>query len=82
VIDRKGQTTTYTYDQMNRMTRADYADSSYTTYTYDVTGKVLTITDSAAGSISYTYTGTGCGSGCTMVPDKVARETTRYLPKL
>ena len=76
MTDRKGQISSYTYDQMKRLTRVDYADGSYTTYAYDTMGKVLTITDSVSGTVSYTYTGTGCGSGCTMVPDKVASETT------
>ncbi|MBA4373205.1 MAG: hypothetical protein C0402_10140 [Thermodesulfovibrio sp.] len=76
MIDRKGQVTAYTHDLMNRVTRIDYADGSYTTYLYDATGKILLITDSVSGTIAYTYTGTGCGGGCTMVPDKVASETT------
>jgi len=76
VTDRKGQTTNYTYDAMNRLTQASYADGNSASYTYDATGKVLSITDSVSGTISYTYTGTGCGSGCTMVPDKVIQEVT------
>jgi len=56
MTDRKGQTTTYSYDGANRMTRADYADSSYTIYDYDEIGKIRAITDSITGTISYTYT--------------------------
>lgn len=76
VTDRKGQVTTYTYDSMNRLTQATYADGSYTSYTYDTAGRLMSITDSVSGTISYTYSGTGCGSGCSMMPDKVASETT------
>jgi RHS repeat-associated protein len=63
---------------MNRLTRANYADGSYTTYTYDAVGRVVSITDSISGTISYTYTNGGCSTGgCSGgAADKVASETT------
>ena len=54
------------------MTRTDYADNSYVTYAYDSTGKVLSITDSVAGTIAYTYSTSGSG----MPVGKVLSETT------
>ncbi len=51
---------------MNRLTRADYADGSYTIYSYDAGGRLTTITDTVTGTIQYTYSG----------GDKITRETT------
>jgi YD repeat-containing protein len=61
---------------MNRVTRATYADGSYTAYTYDIGGRLTTINDSITGTISYSYAGNGCGSGCSSAADKVVQEVT------
>jgi len=70
--DRKGQVTTYTYDNMNRpLSKA--TDNTSTTgnlstaYTYDTLGNVLTMTD-GADVTTYDYTGDGLLSGIT-TPD-------------
>ena len=76
MTDRKGQVTTYTYDLMNRLTRATFHDGSFTQYLYDTVGRLLSITDSVSGTISYMYTDTGCGTGCGAVADRVAQEST------
>jgi RHS repeat-associated protein len=48
------KTTTYTYDELDRVSRVDYPDASSVTYTYDANGNRLTMTDST-GTTSYTY---------------------------
>ncbi len=45
---------TYTYDPLNRLTSAYYADGSYFIYTYDAVGNRLTET-TQAGTTTYTY---------------------------
>ena len=68
--------TTYTYDNLNRIVRVDYADGSYTTYTYDAVGRLTYIYDSISGPIEYVYSDTGCYAGCVGVADKVVQEIT------
>ena len=48
------QTITYSYDDLNRLTRASYDDGSYYDYTYDAAGNRLTET-TEEGSTGYTY---------------------------
>lgn len=48
------KTTSYTYDKLNRLTKADYSDGTFEAYTYDASGNRLTkITQ--AGTINYEY---------------------------
>jgi RHS repeat-associated protein len=63
IIDRNGNTTTLTYDNMNRLLSKTVACSDSTcnaaySYTYDSMGDVLTTT---GGEISYTYGYDGMG---------------------
>ncbi len=51
--DKKGQVTTNTYNNMNRLTNTATGDIS-TSYTYDTLGNQLTMTDST-GTTGYTY---------------------------
>ncbi len=52
--DLATHTITYTYDPLNRLTSAYYADGSYFVYTYDAVGNRLTET-TQAGTTTYTY---------------------------
>ncbi|MBO0888622.1 RHS repeat protein, partial [Candidatus Bathyarchaeota archaeon] len=54
-IDPKGQTTTYAYDDMNRLVLTIYPDGYNETRTYDNIGNVLTIKDPNGNVISYSY---------------------------
>jgi RHS repeat-associated protein len=49
------QTTNYTYDGDDRVTRIDYPDSSYVTYTYDGDGNVTQLYDSTGGTETFSY---------------------------
>ena len=52
--DENGQTTTYTYDELNRLSTVNYPDVGVESFTYDNAGNRLT---KALGdeSVSYTY---------------------------
>jgi YD repeat-containing protein len=52
--DSETTTKTYTYDKLNRLTRADYSDGTYEAYTYDAMGNRLTKA-TATETISYEY---------------------------
>ena len=54
--DGRGNTITYTYDKLDRITKVDYSDAGTTdvTFTYDDNGQILTRTD-ASGVSTYTY---------------------------
>jgi RHS repeat-associated protein len=68
VTDRKNQVTDYSdYDNLDRLTRVDYQDGSYTTIAYDPVGRIVNTVDSLSGMIQYTYTDTSLGE----FPDKV-----------
>lgn len=67
--------TTSSYDNRNRLKRANYADGGYTETTFDAVGRLISINDSVSGSIQYLYSDTGC-STCRGVADKVIQETT------
>jgi RHS repeat-associated protein len=54
-VDAKSQTTSYTYDTLNRVTRIDYQGGAYVTYTYDDNGNLTQMYESANGTTSYTY---------------------------
>ncbi|MCK9609515.1 MAG: hypothetical protein M0R33_24060, partial [Methylomonas sp.] len=52
--DRKGQTSRYSYDRLNRNTQIDHlADGSQEAYTYDVFGDLI---QSQNADVTYTYT--------------------------
>jgi RHS repeat-associated protein len=54
-VDRKGQTATYTYDPLNRITSASYADGSVVSYTWDTGNRLTQIQDSVSGTIARAY---------------------------
>jgi RHS repeat-associated protein len=51
-IDRRGQTSTYAYDNQNRLTTEIYPDATVTR-TYDFLGRLAQINDSASGVFTY-----------------------------
>jgi YD repeat-containing protein len=53
--DRKGQTTTLSYDSLNRLMQAQFQDNSTIGYVYDSSGRIQYINDSVSGQISRTY---------------------------
>jgi RHS repeat-associated protein len=55
--DRKGQKAVYTYDALNRISTATYADSSVVSYTWDKANRLTQIADSAGNTISRFYDG-------------------------
>jgi len=54
--DGRGNTITYNYDNLDRITKVDYSDAGTTdvTFTYDDNGQILTRTD-ASGTSTYTH---------------------------
>lgn len=54
-IDRKGQTTQFVHDALNRRTKATYAGGSTTDYTYDSGNRLTQIVDSVSGTITRGY---------------------------
>jgi len=52
--DGKGQTTTFAYDALDRVTETDYADGSSIKYTHDNSGNTLQTVDSINGTSTYT----------------------------
>src|SRR5437867_5616129 len=57
VTDRKSQTTTVTYDSLNRPTARAYADGSSTTLTWDAGNRLTQTADSVSGTITRTFDG-------------------------
>ncbi|WP_083917758.1 RHS repeat-associated core domain-containing protein [Uliginosibacterium gangwonense] len=64
VTDRKGQISSYTYDNLNRLTKASYgatasapSATSTVNYTWDAGNRVTQIVDSASGTITRSYDG-------------------------
>lgn len=55
IIDAKTQTTSYEYDQENRITLETYADSGFISRTYDLDGRLTTKTDQNSDVVSYFY---------------------------
>ncbi len=51
-VDRRGQTSTFTYDNLNRLATEAYSDSSLTR-TYDFFGRLEQVNDSAAGVFGF-----------------------------
>jgi RHS repeat-associated protein len=52
--DGEGQVTTYTYDDLDRVTEIEYDDASTVDFVYDDDGNLLSRTD-ASGTMSWTY---------------------------
>ena len=59
VTDRKSQVTTYTYDALNRRTKATFHDSTSTNYTYDAGNRITQVQEKdSGGSVTATITRT------------------------
>jgi RHS repeat-associated protein len=56
--DRKNQSITYTYDQLNRLTQKSYPDTSTVNYTYDLDSRLTQVTD-PTGTYSFTFDNMG-----------------------
>ena len=69
IIDREGNTTTYTYDAINRRITMTDAQPATTQYQYDNVGNLLKLTDANLHATSYTY-------------DAVIRRLTEKYPDL
>ncbi len=52
-----GQTTTFTWDANNRLTRIDFPDGSHAAYTYDALGRRIRKRDRAGITTHYVYSG-------------------------
>lgn len=55
LTDAKGQTTSYQYDLLGRLTQETDPLGKVTTYAYDVVGSLITKTDANNAAITYTY---------------------------
>ena len=55
VTDQGGNTTSYTYDSLNRRTSETYPDASQTTMTYDWSGLLLSKTTPSGTALTFTY---------------------------
>ncbi len=73
-----GQTRTFAYDALSRLTSAANPESGTTSYTYDGNGNVLTETDGRGGTVTHTYDAlnritrtvySGGGTGFDATPD-------------
>lgn len=53
--DRKSQTTTFTYDALGRSATTTYHDSSVVTSTYDAGDRLLSLADTATGTLGWVY---------------------------
>jgi RHS repeat-associated protein len=56
--DRKNQSLTYTYDQLNRLTQKQYPDNSTVNYTYDNDSRLTQVTD-PTGTYQFTFDNMG-----------------------
>jgi RHS repeat-associated protein len=54
-VDAKGQATSYSYDDLNRLTSTAYPDTTSESRTYDPSSNLLTRTSPNGSLISYTY---------------------------
>jgi RHS repeat-associated protein len=54
---RGGQTTTYTWDALDRLVRIDFPDATYAAYTYDAQGHRVSKRDRAGTMTYYVYDG-------------------------
>jgi RHS repeat-associated protein len=55
--DRKGQAASFTYDPLNRLLAASYADGSTKAWTRDLGGRLTQVQDSISGTSSRAYDG-------------------------
>lgn len=56
MTDRLGRIVNYTYDNLNRLARADYlADASWETFGFDYHGDLVSVANSAGVSYAYAY---------------------------
>jgi RHS repeat-associated protein len=53
--DRRGIKSVFVYDSLNRRTRADYGDGSYTLYEYDAANRLGRIENSISGTMEFRY---------------------------
>ena len=57
--DANGHTTTFSYDELGRLTRTDHPDGTFTTQGFDAAGRVTRTTDELGRTTDYVYNGRG-----------------------
>jgi RHS repeat-associated protein len=57
--DANGHTTSFTYDELGRLTRTDHPDGTFTTQGFDAAGRVTSTTDELGRTTDYLYDGRG-----------------------
>jgi len=57
-VDRRGQTSQFSYDSLNRLTGETYQDSKVAR-SYDVLGRLVHVNDSTGGVFDFTYDSVG-----------------------
>jgi RHS repeat-associated protein len=57
--DANGYTTSFTYDELGRLTRTDHPDGTFTTQGFDAAGRVTSTTDELGRTTDYVYDGRG-----------------------
>ncbi|MDP3089955.1 MAG: RHS repeat-associated core domain-containing protein, partial [Nitrospira sp.] len=55
IVDARGKSTQFTYDNLNRVTQIHDAINGITAFTYDPNGNLLTVTDAKSQVTTYTY---------------------------
>jgi YD repeat-containing protein len=55
VTVRRGLTSTFTYDNLNRLVGESYQDAERLRAGYDVLGRLAQVNDSAAGTFAFAY---------------------------
>ncbi|MEA3491682.1 MAG: hypothetical protein U9R27_07250 [Campylobacterota bacterium] len=56
-INPKGETTTYSYDDINRLTTTTYANGNTINYSYDKNGNIITLTTPTPTDHAFAYNG-------------------------
>jgi len=78
LVESNGQTTIYTYDNLNRLTQVGFTDKTFTSYSYDNNGNIVNSIDQNNIKTAYLYDSLNRPTNITYYGSRMERDNYTY----